>query len=516
MDQSVPTPTATQDDDAYPGATMPKIVIFSIVGSLMMTMLLQALFQTVLSTALPKIIISLHGLDRFTWVMTAYFLGMTAIVPIVGRLSDQFGARRFLLAGVVIFIGGTLLGGFANSMDVLIAARAIQGIGGGMGMTLVMIALGDLFSPKDRGRWQGLFGATFGVASIVGPVIGGWFTDNGPLVGGFVTEATRWRWIFFAMVPVGLLTFAALWRYMPATRGKSHDGPRMPLYKRIDLAGAVLSTSGTVTLLLALVWGGQPQHGWGSVEVLSLFASAAILFAAFIAVERVVASPLLPLILFTDRSYIGNALIALSAGTAMMGIATYMPLFMQNVLGMTATSSGATITPMMLSFITGATISGFLVGRFGHYRRAAMVAAIILLVGGGMLALMTPQSSVSHAVVAIVIAGLGIGSMFPLITLLAQASAPRHLLGAATANVTYFRSTGQVMGVAVVGTVVTHSLAVRLGGPTPTNLLGLPTEPLGFAIIDGFMVVVAAGVIALLATTLLREPAATAERRERA
>lgn len=512
MDQTVRT-TTIPDHETSPAQSMSKLAVLSIVGSLMATMLLQALFQTVLSTALPKIIISLHGLDRFTWVMTAYFLGMTAVVPIVGRLSDQFGARRFLLGGVVVFMAGTLLGGFANSMDVLIVARAIQGIGGGMGMTLVMIALGDLFTPKERGRWQGMFGATFGVASIVGPVVGGWFTDNGPLIDGLVDETTRWRWIFFAMVPVGLATFAALWKFMPSLPGKSSNVQGVPLHRRIDFAGAVLVTAGTVALLLGLVWGGQAQYGWGSTEVIGLFAAAIVLLAAFIAVETRVATPLLPLSLFNDRAYIGNAILALTAGAAMLAIATYMPLFMQNVLGMSATSSGATITPMMLSFIGGATLTGLIVGRFGNYKTMAFVAGAVLLTGGIMLALMTPQSSLPHAIASMVIAGLGIGSTFPLITLLAQASAPKHLMGAATANVTYFRSTGQVMGVAVVGTVVTHSLATRLGGPVPANLIGMPAEPLGMAIIDGFLVVVAAGVIALLAAILLRNPAETIARR---
>jgi EmrB/QacA subfamily drug resistance transporter len=512
MDQSV-APAASRPRETSPAQSMPKLVVFSIVGSLMATMLLQALFQTVLSTALPKIIISLHGLDRFTWVMTAYFLGMTAIVPIVGRLSDQFGAKRFLLLGVVVFIVGTLMGGFAHTMDFLIVARAVQGIGGGMGMTLVMIALGELFTTEERGRWQGMFGATFGLASIVGPTVGGWFTDHGPLIEGLVDETTRWRWIFFVMVPVGVATFAALWKFLPATPGRSREAKGVPLYRRVDFGGAVLITGGTVAFLLALMWGGQPQYGWGSTEVIGLFAAAAVLLAAFGFVETRVATPLMPLSLFNDRSYIGNTVIALTAGTAMMAIATYMPLFMQNVLGMTATSSGATITPMMLSFIGGATLCGFIVGRFSNFRMMGAVAGIVLLVGGTMLVLMTPQSSVPHAIVSMVIAGLGIGATFPLITLLAQASAPKHLMGAATANVTYFRSTGQVMGVAVVGTIVTNALSARLGGQVPMNLAMMPPEPLGLSIIDGFWVVVAAGLVALLATALLRNPAETIARR---
>ncbi|MSO66189.1 MAG: MFS transporter [Alphaproteobacteria bacterium] len=508
MDQDQPaagtTGERTADDRRPPGPR--GFALAAVLASLMMTMLLQALFQTILSTALPRIIQSLHGLDRFTWVMTAYLLGTTAVVPIAGKLFDQFGRKRFLLASVTIFLLGTLAGGLADDMDMLIVARAVQGIGGGMGMALVVIVLGDLFSRQERGRWQGLFGGVFGLASIIGPTLGGWLTDHGPLIDGLVDEGTRWRWIFFVMVPLALLTLVGLIVYLPPIRGSAGGNHRgWNAIRRIDFLGAGLSVAGTICLLLGLTWGGQIDHGWTATEVVALLAAAIVLIGLFLWAETRAVEPILPLDLFRNSIYAADAVVALGIGVAMMSVVTYMPIFLQNVAGMTATYAGATITPMTLSFIVGATICGFVVSRIGRYRILAVGGSVLLVVGGLLLSRMTPQTSAAVAIRDMVITGIGVGTFFPLVTLIAQNILPHALLGVGTATITYFRSLGQVLGVAIVGTIVSHSLANRLSGAVPANLRGLPAEPLGWAIVDGFGLVVLVGLAVLAASFLLKD-----------
>ncbi len=480
--------------------------LVSVLVALLLTMLLQALFQTVLNTALPKIITSLQGLDRYTWVVTAYPLAMAVTIPVAGKLSDQFGRRRFLLAGIVLFTLGSILGGLSQSMDQLIASRTVQGVGAGLAMTLVMIVLGDLFTPKERGRWQGLFGATFTVSSIVGPSLGGWLTDHGPLIAGFVEDDTRWRWAFFIIPPLGALAFAAIVVYLPAHLSKpSSTVVGKSALQRIDFAGMFLLGGATISLLLGMTWGGEAWHGWRSPEVIIALVLAVVLAIGFLFAERLASEPLIPLALFKNPTFAVDSVIAVVIGASMLTVTVYMPLYLQAVLGQSATNAGAAITPMTVSFITGSMLCGYTVSRLGRYKPMMIASSVVMLTGALLLATMTRETSVPRSIVNMVVVGLGIGMFFPMLTLVAQNALPREFLGTGTATVTYFRSLGQVLGVAMVGLIVSLTLTKRLGGAVPADIRHLPPEPLGAAILNGFWMLVVLGVVLLVCTVWLKD-----------
>jgi len=234
------------------------IALVSILAALMLTLLLEALDQTIVGTALPKIIGSLQGFDRYTWVVTAYLLGSTTMIPIVGKLSDQFGRKWFFVAGVILFLLGSILSGAAQTIDQLIAFRALQGVGAGMGISLVFTVVGDIFPPAERARWQGIFSGVYGFSSVVGPTIGGWLADHGPLLGNLVTDTTRWRWVFYINLPLGLIALAALLIYLPSNiSARSNRYTGWAAVRRVDFLGALLASSATICLLLGVTWGGM-------------------------------------------------------------------------------------------------------------------------------------------------------------------------------------------------------------------------------------------------------------------
>jgi EmrB/QacA subfamily drug resistance transporter len=488
-------------------APLRGLALFSVVAALMLTMLLQALFQTVLSTALPKIIVSFSGFDRYTWVITAYLLAMAATIPIAGKLSDQFGRKRFLVAGVVIFMTGSVLGGVAQKIDQLIAFRTLQGIGAGFGMTLVMTVLGEILAPRERARYQGLFGSIFAVSGIVGPLIGGWLTDYGPLVPGLVDDDTRWRWVFFVSVPMGAAALAALAVYLPPSlnRGQPAEGDHSPL-RRIDWAGATVLTVGTVAFLLALTLVGQATYGWTSPTVITCLVLSAACLVAFFLVETRVREPIIALELFRNRVFSADIALAVGLGVAMMSVNVYMPIFLQHVLGHSATSAGAAITPMTASLVAGSTLCGLVVSRLGRYRVVAALGAVLIVAGALLLVRMTTATTTIEAIRNMIVIGLGVGTFFPLTMLIAQNVVPRDRLGAGTAAVGYFRSIGQVLGVTVIGLIVNHDLALDLGHAVPKNLAGLPPEPLGRAIVHGFVtLIVLGGLMLVVIAAVLRD-----------
>lgn len=502
MDSTVQTAPPPEGDERR----LHGVALVSVLVALILTMLLQALFQTVLNTALPKIITSLQGLDRYTWVVTGYPLAMAVTIPIAGKLSDQFGRKMFLLIGIVVFTLGSIFGGLAQDMDQLIACRIVQGIGAGFAMTLVMIVLGDLFTPKERGRWQGLFGATFTVSSILGPSLGGWLTDNGPLIAGLVDDDTRWRWTFFLIPPLGALAFAAITIFLPPHLSKPSAavGGRNAL-RRIDFLGMVLLGGATVALMLGMTWGGEAWHGWRSPEVIVSLTLAAVMAVAFLFAERLAAEPLIPLHLFRNPTFAVDSVIAVVIGASMMTTTVYMPLYLQSVLGQSATHAGAAITPMTVSFIVGSMVCGTVVSRLGRYKPMMVASSLVMLLGALLLATMTRETSVARSIANMVVVGLGIGMFFPMITLVAQNALPREFLGVGTATVTYFRSLGQVLGVTVVGLIVSLTLTQRLGGAVPADIRHLPPEPLGAAILNGFWMLVALGAVLLVCTVRLRD-----------
>lgn len=433
----------------------------SVLIALMLTLLLEALDQTVVGTALPKIIGSLQGFDRYTWVVTAYLLGSTTMIPIIGKVSDQFGRKLFLIAGVILFLLGSALCGAAQTMDQLIAFRALQGLGAGVGIALIFTVVGDIFTPQERARWQGIFAAVYGFSSVFGPTIGGTLADHGPLLSGFITDQSRWRWVFYVNLPIGIIALAALLIYLPRTR-RTGAARGWAALRRVDFPGALLVAGGTICLLLGLSWGSDQTYAWNSPQVIIILAGAAVLYAAFIVVEQFVAEPILPLRLLRRQVVAADAILTLGAGMTLLPLVIYLPLFMQGILGVSATYSGEAITPMSISLVVGAAIAGIFVARLQRYQAIAITAGVILALGIFLLTRLTSASTVAVAIGCMIVAGLGQGMFFSLSTLVMQNAVPRADLGVGTALARYVQALGQTIGLAIAGTVVNHTLSTDL------------------------------------------------------
>jgi EmrB/QacA subfamily drug resistance transporter len=434
--------------------------LFSVLAALMLTLLLEALDQTVVGTALPRIIGSLQGFDRYTWAVTAYTLASVVMIPTVGKLSDQFGRKWFLIAGTTIFLVGSALAGASQSMNQLIAFRALQGLGAGIGIALVFTVVGDIFSPAERARWQGIFGVVYGVSNLVGPTLGGWLTDHGPLLGSLVTDTTRWRWVFYVNLPLGILALVALLVYLPyniSIRNTRYTG--WAAVRRIDFVGAILAAAATICLLLGLTWGGNQTYDWSSAQVIGVLVASGVLYAVFFIAERFAAEPVLPLALFRNRVFAAASVLSLLQLMVLVGLIIYLPLFLQGVLGESATYSGAVITPLTLSSVIGASAAGALVAIFKRYQLVTIIGGIIATAGVFLLAQMTISTNLLQAAIFMVIAGIGLGVFFSVLTLAAQNALPRTSLGVGTGAVRFLGQLGSVLGVAIVGSVVNSTLA---------------------------------------------------------
>ncbi len=442
----------------------------SVLIALMLTLLLEALDQTIVGTALPRIIGSLQGFDRYIWVVTAYTLASTTMIPLVGKLSDQFGRKWFLIIGTAIFLIGSALSGASQSMNQLIAFRAIQGLGGGIGIALVFTVVADIFPPAERARWQGIFGSVYGVANVIGPTLGGWLTDHGPLVGNLVTDTTRWRWIFYINLPIGILALAALLIYLPTNLSvPSNRLSGWAAIRRIDVLGAVLASSATICLLLGLTWGSNQIYDWNSLQVIGVLLASGALYALFILTERLVAEPILPLNLFRNQVFAVASLLSLLQLMILVALVIYLPLFLQGVLGESATNSGEVITPLTISTVVGSLVAAAIMASRKRYQLITIIGAMIMTVGVFLLTLMTASTSLLVAAIYMVIAGLGLGSFFSILTLAAQNSLPRARLGVGTGAVRYLGQLGSVLGVAIVATVVNQTLANDIVKRLPAN-----------------------------------------------
>jgi len=467
MSSSTTSQLASQES----GRRLHGFALFSVLTALMLTLLLEALDQTVVGTALPKIIGTLQGFDRYTWAITAYTLASMTMIPIVGKLSDQFGRKWFLIVGTAIFLLGSALSGASQTMNQFIAFRALQGLGAGIGIALAFVLVADIFPPAERVRWQSLFGVVFGFASLVGPTLGGWLTDHGPLVGTLVTETTRWRWVFYLNLPLGIIVLAALLIYLPAnisTRTSHYTG--WAAIRRIDFLGACLSAVATICLLLGLTWGSSTTYEWSSSQVIGVLAAAAILFGAFLLAERVAVEPILPLDLFRNQVFAVASLLSLLQLMVLVGLIVYLPLFLQGVLGVSATSAGAVITPLTVSSVIGAALAGFAITVLKRYRLITILSALIMTAGVFLLTRMTPSTSLLEAIIFMVIAGIGLGPFFSVLTIAAQNALPRTRLGIGTASVRYLGQLGAVLGVAIVGTVVNNTLASDIARRIPASI----------------------------------------------
>jgi EmrB/QacA subfamily drug resistance transporter len=463
-----------------------------VLGGLLLTLFLEALDQTVVGTALPKVIASLHGFDRYVWTVTAYILMSTISIPIAGKLSDQFGRKGFLLGGTLLFILGSALSGAAQNMDMLILARAIQGLGASTGIALVSVVIADLFPPAERVKWQGLFGVVYGLSSLIGPTLGGFLADHGPLLGSLVTESTRWRWIFYLNLPLGAAVLVTLGKTLPArtsTRSGSFKG--LEDLRRVDFAGALLSAGATASLLLGLTWGSSRSFAWDSYEVLLAFALSLLLFAAFVFAERRAIEPIIPFDLFRNRIFAAASLVSLLQMMVLVGLVLYLPLFLQTVLGVSATGSGAAMTPMNLASVAGAALGGGLLVAIKRHRPITISAALVLCAGSFLITTMSPGTSLGWAILFMGLVGLGIGPFFSILTVVAQNSLPADRLGIGTSVLRYLGQLGSVLGATIVGTVVSGS---RARGASPAAGIG-----------SGFVAVLLFSLGLFVATLFMRE-----------
>jgi len=442
--------------------------LVSVLIALVFTLLLEALDQTIVSTAMPRIIGSLQGFDRYTWVVTVYVLVATTMVPIAGKLSDQFGRKWFLVIGALSFLLGSMLSGASQNMTQLIIFRAIQGFGAGVGIALVPAVVGDIFPPAERARWQGIFGIVYGVSNLIGPTLGGWLTDHGPLLGNLVVDGTRWRWVFYINLPIGIIALAALLIFLPANiseRDTSYTG--WAAVRRIDFLGAALAAAATICLLLGLSWGGNQTYEWGSPQIIGIMIASGVLFVLFFITERLVAEPILPLDLFRNQVFSVSALLSLLQMMVLLGMALYLPFFFQGVLGLSATNSGATITSQSFSVVIGAALAGILISIVKRYQLITIVGSLVMTIGVFLLTRMDVSTSMITIVISMVITGLGLGVFFSVLNLSAQNALPRTRLGVGTAAVRYMGEVGAVLGIAVIGSIVNSTIANDIATRVP-------------------------------------------------
>ena len=424
---------------------LPRRQLLLTLTGVMLAMFLAALSQTIVATAMPRIITDLGGFDRYTWASTAYLVASAVAVPIVGRLSDLYGRRIFLLLGITVFMIGSVPTGMSQTMTQLIAFRAIQGIGGGIIMTTSFVAIADLFPPEERGKFQGLIGLVFGMASVIGPTLGGVITDN-----------LSWNWIFLFNVPAGIPVLLLVARTFPRIRPEVEK-------RSLDYPGMATLILAVVPILLALSWGGV-QYAWSSPQTIGFLAFGLAMAAAFVVIESRSESPIMPLDVYRHRTVAVSMIVMFLSGLAMYSSIMFVPLFFQGVLGVSATSSGSFLTPMMLAVAFGAILSGLLLQRTGRYRIQALFSTGLMTVGMFLISSMNEETSFAGAVGYIVIMGLGLGGTLPVFTVAVQNSVPFRFRGLATSMLMFYRLVGGMMGLAVLGVVLTKRFSWRLEG----------------------------------------------------
>jgi EmrB/QacA subfamily drug resistance transporter len=430
-----------------------------ILAAILLTMFLSALDQTVVGTALPRIVTDLSGNELYTWVVTVYLLTATVSGPIYGKLSDQFGRRPMIMIGVGLFLIGSLLCGLSQEMWQLILFRGLQGVGAGAIFPIALAVIGDLFSPRERGKYQGLFGAVFALASILGPALG-----------GFLTDTISWHWVFLVNLPLGLVALAVLWRLLPPIR---HPERR----HRIDYLGAATFTAAIVPFLLGLT---NAQTGeWTDPQVGGLVLLGLVVGAAFVWVESRAAEPILPLELFRNRTITASIIATFLVTFGFFGAVIFLPRWFQFVLGSSATESGYQMLPLMLGVMGSSVLSGLIVARTGRYKWMTAGAMALSVVGLFLMTNLRADTDVVSVWAWMFIAGLGIGPSFAVFTIVVQSAAAPRMLGAATSALTFFRQVGGSVGLAIAGTIFGTQLTERIPQQLASN--GVP-QPL----IDGF------------------------------
>lgn len=427
---------------------------FIVMAGTMLGLFTAAMDQTIVSTSMPRIIADLGGFGLFSWVGTSFMLTSTTTVPIVGKLTDMYGRKPFYMAGIVILLLGSALAGSSQNVEQLIAFRIVQGFGAGMIMGIAFAIVGDVFTPAERGRWAGLMAGVFASASVLGPLIGGGLTDH-----------VHWRWVFYVNLPLGAVALLVLALGMPNLRPQ--------LDAKLDYKGIGLLTATVVPMLLAFSWAGS-KYDWASFQIVGLLSWAVVGLAMFTYAELRAEEPVLPMKLFKDRVFTVSALVTLVTGFAMMGSLFYIPLFVQGVIGASATNSGLVTMPMMIAMAVSSSIAGQIMSRAGRYRVLGVMGIVFMLVGMVTLSQMSVNSTMMDARIAMVIFGIGLGMSIPLFMYAVQNSVPYRYMGISTSSMQFLRAVGGTMGVAIMFSIIQGHYHDSLQENVPTAVTTQP------------------------------------------
>jgi len=476
-------------------------VPLTVVG-LMLALLMVSLDQTILSTAIPTIMVKLGGYSSYVWLFSAYLIASTAGMPIFGKLSDMYGRKLFFLLGLILFIVGSALCGSATTMTQLIIFRAIQGVGGGALLPVIFVIIFDLFPPDKRGKVQGIFGAVFGLSSVLGPLAGAFFTDH-----------MNWRWIFYINLPLGIISLVVV--FMKYHESLEHKKDRIDWWGTITLIGAILA------LMFAMELGGH-EYAWSSTQVVALFALSILLFALFLGIEKKTKNPLIPLGLFKNRIFTASMGIGFIFGAALMAGASQIPLFIQGVIGGTATNAGLILTPMMISIVVSSFVGGTLAQSLS-YRNILILPAIFLMGAAILLTSLSFDSSRSLITVGMILLGLSIGATFPIASIAAQHGITYEQRGVVNSLVRFTQSLGNTVGIAIFGSIQTTHLVKYLSETNiseelkdpqalltpgtrealPPDVLTQGTQAMAQSITDVFSWLIGIAIIAVLFILLL-------------
>jgi EmrB/QacA subfamily drug resistance transporter len=454
-------------------------------AGLMLVTLIAALDATIVATALPTIAGDLGGLNHIAWVTTAYLLAETVVTPLYGKLGDLYGRRLVLQSALVVFLIGSALCGLSHTFVMLIAFRAVQGLGGGGLMVTAQAAIGDVVSPRARGRYQGAFGAVFGVATVIGPLLGGWLTTS-----------LSWRWIFYINIPIGVAAFAVLAVSFPKVVGEAHH--------RIDYFGTGLLAVALASLVLMVTLGGT-TYPWGSAEILGLAAATVVALIGFVLVERRAAEPIIPLRLFRNEVFVSTGIVALLVGFAMFGAITFLPLYFQVVKGASPTASGLDLLPLMAGLLLTSLVGGMLVSKTGRYRVFPILGTGVMTIGLFLLHRLSADTSTGLAALYMFITGMGIGLVMQVLVVAVQNAVGYEDLGVATSGNTLLRNIGASVGTAAIGTIFASQLASRIAEAFPQAPAGsLSTAHLNAEAVAKLPETVRSGVLDAFAASLDR------------